>query len=188
MNAGLLVTILLAGACLLYSVPHRGPGTLVPQQTAGDDHRPGIADAPLMLDLVGAILTAGAPVGQALAVLETSCDPSVAARLRRVRDALELGAEWESAWETAGPSAARGCRDCVDELRRTLRFAAGTGAPSASIIHACAAQLRRRRNREVERRAAALGVRLVVPLGVCSLPAFVCLGVLPVVWAVLPSL
>ncbi|MBG6216145.1 Flp pilus assembly protein TadB [Arthrobacter sp. CAN_A6] len=188
MGAGLLVAVTLASACLLYSVPHRGPETLVPQRAPRKNPRPGIADAPLMLDLVGAILTAGAPVGWALAVLAASCDPSVAARLRRVKDALDLGAEWESAWETAGRPAARGRTDCVDELRETLRFAAGTGAPSASIIHACAAQLRRRRNREVERRAAALGVRLVVPLGVCALPAFVCLGVLPVVWALMPSL
>ncbi|WP_035772308.1 type II secretion system F family protein [Arthrobacter sp. Br18] len=188
MGTGLLVAGLLAAACLLYSVPHRGPGTLVLQRSARDDPRPGIADAPLMLDLTGAILAAGAPVAHALEILAASCDPVVAARLRRVKDALDLGAEWESAWETAGPGAARGRRDCVDDLRETLRFAAGTGAPSAAIIHACAAQLRRRRNREVERKAAALGVKLVVPLGLCALPSFVCLGVLPVVWALLPSL
>jgi pilus assembly protein TadC len=62
-----------------------------------------------------------------------------------------------------------------------------TGAPSAAIVHARAAQLRRRQNRALERRAAALGVRLVVPLGVCALPAFACLGVIPVVLALLPT-
>ncbi len=41
--------------------------------------------------------------------------------------------------------------------------------------------------RGAERRAAALGVRLVVPLGLCSLPAFVCLGIVPVLLAMLPS-
>jgi pilus assembly protein TadC len=48
--------------------------------------------------------------------------------------------------------------------------------------------LRRRRNREAEKRAAALGVRLVIPLGACALPAFVCLGVVPVLLSLLPTL
>ena len=34
--------------------------------------------------------------------------------------------------------------------------------------------------------AAALGVTLVIPLGLCSLPAFVCLGIVPVLLAMVP--
>ncbi|OUM42013.1 hypothetical protein B8W73_10390 [Arthrobacter agilis] len=76
----------------------------------------------------------------------------------------------------------------VDDVRQGLRFATSTGAPSAALLHAHAAQLRRRHNREVERKAAALGVQLVLPLGLCSLPAFICLGVVPVVLGLLPTL
>jgi pilus assembly protein TadC len=67
-----------------------------------------------------------------------------------------------------------------------LAFAALTGAPSASILYAQAARERREQFRAAEKRAAALGVKLVVPLGLCSLPAFICLGVVPVLIAMLP--
>ncbi|MHA7283372.1 hypothetical protein [Arthrobacter sp. TMS2-4] len=76
----------------------------------------------------------------------------------------------------------------IEDVRQGLRFATATGAPSAALLHAHAAQLRRRHNREVDRRAAALGVKLVLPLGLCSLPAFICLGVVPVVLGLLPDL
>ena len=72
-------------------------------------------------------------------------------------------------------------------LRDALGFAALTGAPSSAILYAQAARLRRERFRTAEKQAAALGVKLVVPLGLCSLPAFVCLGVVPVLLAMLPG-
>jgi pilus assembly protein TadC len=55
------------------------------------------------------------------------------------------------------------------------------------MLYAQAARMRRERFRTAERQAAALGVKLVVPLGLCSLPAFVCLGVMPVLLAMLPA-
>ncbi|WAP52356.1 type II secretion system F family protein [Arthrobacter sp. ATA002] len=73
------------------------------------------------------------------------------------------------------------------ELRGALTFTATTGAPSAAVLVAAAAQLRRRRAREAERRAAALGVKLVVPLGLCALPAFIVLTVVPLLLSLLPS-
>lgn len=73
------------------------------------------------------------------------------------------------------------------QLREALTFVATTGAPSAAVLLAAAAQVRRRRSREAERRAAALGVKLVVPLGLCALPAFVILTVVPLLLSLLPS-
>ena len=96
--------------------------------------------------------------------------------------ALAIGADWDTAWRSSGAQASQ-----ILVLRDTLAFAALTGAPSAALLYAQAARLRRERNRAAEQRAAALGVKLVVPLGLCSLPAFVCLGVVPVLLGLLPS-
>lgn len=151
---------------------------------------PGISDPALMMDLLGAMLTAGAPLTGALAVLARSCDPPVARRLETVRAALVLGTDWDTAWRPGRDRSPSRQEEhaSVHALCEALRFAGTTGAPSAAILHAHAAQLRRRRNREAEKRAAALGVRLVVPLGLCALPAFVCLGVVPVLLALVPAL
>ncbi|MHA7154096.1 type II secretion system F family protein [Arthrobacter sp. TMN-50] len=174
--------------------PGADPGAKPPprQGRSGTSSRPAQRDPDqidpaLMIDLLGAMLAAGAPIGAALAVLGDSCPPSLSLSLQRVQGALALGADWETAWSTAVAQTDGTTGKTLRELGGALRFAALTGASSAGIVHACAGQLRRRRNSEAEQRAATLGVRLVLPLGLCYLPAFICLGVLPVVFALVPQ-
>ncbi|MFD1846178.1 type II secretion system F family protein [Arthrobacter flavus] len=140
-----------------------------------------------MIDLLGATLTAGAPIGVALTALAGSCPPSLAHGLRAVAGALSLGADWDVAWNSAVARSDGRTGETLLMLSSALRFAALTGASSAGLVHTHASQLRRRRNSEAEQRAATLGVRLVVPLGLCYLPAFICFGVLPVVFALVPE-
>lgn len=137
-------------------------------------------EVPLLLELLGAMLEAGLALPRALEVAAGVADGPGPA-LARASAALRLGTAWDHAWPDAPAGSA------VEELRSALRFAASTGAPSAELLYARARQLRRSRHRELEKRAAALGVKLVIPLGVCSLPAFLCLGVVPVLLAMLPG-
>ncbi len=203
MSTGLVISVLLAsGTGVLLSSSGRSRTTL---RSRSVEERRGVADAPLILDLLAAMLSSGAAVESALVLVADSCDPQLGVCLTRVHGARRLGASWDSSWEvgraqwhaqrdaraTAGifrvrrPDVGAGV---IEDLRQGLRFATSTGAPSAALLHAHAAQLRRRHNREVHRRAAALGVQLVLPLGLCSLPAFICLGVVPVVLGLLPAL
>ncbi|WP_458111877.1 type II secretion system F family protein [Arthrobacter sp. R1-13] len=142
----------------------------------------GLADTAMMLDLIGAMLDAGAGVGRSLQLVADCSSAKHALSLRPVVSALAIGADWDTAWR----SSAVQTRGMV-ELRDALGFAALTGAPSSAILYAQAARMRRERFRAAEKRAAALGVRLVIPLGLCSLPAFICLGVVPVLLAMIPS-
>jgi pilus assembly protein TadC len=142
----------------------------------------GLRDTAMMLELIGAMLDAGSGIGRALELVADSASPEYHHSLRPVVSALAIGADWETAWRS---SEARTPELLI--LRQALGFAALTGAPSSAILYAQAARLRRERFRAAEKRAAALGVRLVVPLGLCSLPAFICLGVVPVLLAMLPS-
>ena len=198
---GLAVGLLLCGAAgLLW------PGTLslplpenqrtagsgpVPAERSGPEQRVrGIRDPALMLDLAAAMLAAGRPLNTVLQVLSDAAEFPLDVVLRRVVTALHLGAPWEQAWELAGrqgtPSARSAARQAA-VLHDALAFAASSGAPSAQVLHAQAAQLRRRRAREAERRAAALGIHLVLPLGLCALPAFLCFTVVPLLLALLPE-
>ncbi|MDK1359974.1 type II secretion system F family protein [Arthrobacter sp. zg-Y1219] len=166
----------------------------------------GISDPALMLDLVAAMLDAGQSLLPALGVLADVVDSGTAVCLRRVQAALALGAPWAAAWDLAEPDPVPAAPDSsgspsfrfprrgpvppkapTAQLRAALTFVATTGAPSAAVLLAEAAQLRRRRAREAERRAAALGVRLVVPLGLCALPAFLALTVVPLLLSLLPA-
>lgn len=70
-------------------------------------------------------------------------------------------------------------------VAEVVAFASSAGAPVAGLLRAEAAQ--RRTTARIRGRAAAdeAGVALLLPLGVCILPAFVALGVVPVIAAVL---
>lgn len=203
MTAGLTVSVLLAVGAFVLALPSGRSGAR-PRPAAEQREGRGIRDAPLMLDLLAVLLSSGASVESALSVIAGACEPEVGSPLGRVHAARLLGASWEAAWDVGEggadtPAAGRPVlrrrerggpypRRCVAEVREGLRFATSTGAPSAALLHAHAAQLRRRHNREIDRKAAALGVQLVLPLGLCSLPAFICLGVVPVVLGLLPAL
>ena len=143
---------------------------------------PGLRDAAMMLELIGAMLDAGAGLGRALALTAELATHEIRGSLRPVVAALAIGADWDTAWRSSG---IRSWELLV--LRDALGFAAVTGAPSSAILYAQAARMRREQFRSAEKRAAALGVKLVVPLGLCSLPAFICLGVIPVLLAMLPA-
>jgi pilus assembly protein TadC len=150
------------------------------QELAG--HLPGLRDTAMMLELIAAMLHAGAGIGRALELVAAAASPEYGRALRPVVGAMAIGADWETAWRSSDVRSPE-----ILALRDALGFAALTGAPSSTILYAQAARMRRERFRAAEKRAASLGVKLVVPLGLCSLPAFICLGVVPVLLALVPS-
>jgi hypothetical protein len=135
-------------------------------------------DAALLHELAATLLDAGLPVARILQCLADEipgCLP-----LRAVVRSLELGLDWDRAWAASPPALAR--------LGEALAFAHLTGAATAGLLRAAAEQQRHAADRAAEYRAAELGVKMVVPLGLCALPAFICLGIIPVVIALLPQL
>jgi pilus assembly protein TadC len=139
--------------------------------------RGGLDDVTLLLDLLAAGTDAGLPLVRALEVLGGTADEQIRQGLATVTANLRLGTSWDTAWAGAAKV------QRLLELHEALNLAARTGAPASALLTAEAAQLRRERKRLAEERAATLGVRLVLPLGLCFLPAFLCLGVVPVVLA-----
>lgn len=142
----------------------------------------GLRDPAMMLELVAAMLDAGCGIGRSLELVAAAASPSYRNSLRPVVAALAIGADWETSWRSSEGHSAE-----VLALRDALGFAALTGAPSSAILYAQAARMRRERFRAAEKRAASLSVKLVIPLGLCSLPAFICLGIVPVLLALVPS-
>jgi tight adherence protein B len=73
------------------------------------------------------------------------------------------------------------------DARSLLEFAASAGVPAAGLLRAEADEQRRIAQAESRRRAELLGTRLLLPLGLCVLPAFALLGVVPVVIAIVST-
>ncbi|WP_328495583.1 type II secretion system F family protein [Streptomyces sp. NBC_00414] len=130
---------------------------------------------PLAADLLAACITAGAsPVAAARAVGEALEGP-VGARLARGAAEVRLGGEPAEAWRAlAALPGARG-------LARLLERAGETGVPAAVPVARLAAEARAERGRAATARARRAGVLITAPVGLCFLPAFIAIGVLPVV-------
>ncbi|GFZ86141.1 type II secretion system F family protein [Nesterenkonia alkaliphila] len=141
---------------------------------------PGSAvDAAALLDLTAALLRAGVGIEAGLARLAHAVPG--AQPLAGVHRALAAGASWEQAVDAVAED---------PELRSFcdhLSFAYATGAPSARMLQAAAARARAERRHEAEAAAERLGVKMMLPLGACFLPAFILLGVVPVVVSMLPD-
>ena len=75
----------------------------------------------------------------------------------------------------------------VDEpgIDATLELSARAGVPAAELLRSEARERRRDALAAAQSSAQALSVRLMIPLGVCVLPAFMILSVVPLLLAVL---
>lgn len=135
-------------------------------------------DTALVLELLAAQLRAGlAP----LAALGTLAEALNSRSLHTVCQRLQMGSSWGSAW--SGSAAGT-----FGELRDALAPAYTGGAPSTALLLSLADAHRLSERRAAERAAGKLSVALVVPLGLCSLPAFICLGIVPIIISLLPTL
>jgi len=74
-----------------------------------------------------------------------------------------------------------------DHLEEVLQLSREAGVPAAELLRAEADELRLAADADARASAAALSVRLMLPLGLCVLPAFMVLGVLPLMVAVISS-
>ena len=135
-------------------------------------------DTALVLELLAAQLRAGlAP----LAALGTLAEALNSRALHTVCQRLQMGSGWGSAW--SGSAAGT-----FGELQDALAPAYTGGAPSTALLLSLADAHRLSERRAAERAAGKLSVALVVPLGLCSLPAFICLGIVPILISLLPTL
>lgn len=133
---------------------------------------PGVGAA-VVIELVAAALSCGLPPGAALAAVARAAGGRCARDLQPVVDALRLGADAAVAWGRAAPE--------HRALARTMLLAERTGAAAAAALRRAAVDERAARRRRAQVAARRLGVRLVLPLGLATLPSFVLLGVVPVV-------
>ena len=162
--AGLVVALALGGtvgavAAVLVAA---GVGRAVARRPASG----GEGVPPDVLELVAACLEAGSSAGRAARVV---AEATARADLRRVADALDAGLPAAQAWTALGPVGAVAARS------------ADSGAPLARALRVSAAEVRRVSAADAVARAQRAAVLAVLPLGLCALPAFVLLGVVPVV-------
>lgn len=193
MNA-LLAALLTGLACWLFIAPRqldrlrpvhaarvRGMMRLWRGRAAREDTRLR-EQLPDALGFLAAVLEAGAPVGAAVrTVAEVSPEPT-RALLTRTAAASGLGLEEGGAWASLAGHPVWG---------RVARDIARSARSGTALVEALRAHAERARQAERDRaikEARTVGVRSVLPLMVCFLPAFVLIGVVPIIVGLLQDL
>lgn len=139
-------------------------------------------DLPHLVTLLAATLRAGAAPGDGVTVVCSALPGAAADRLSGVAARLALGVDPVQVWEALADDAD------LAPLGRTLARSQATGAAVVPAVERLAADLARRARADAEDRARAVGVKAALPLGLCLLPAFVLVGIVPLVAALLTSL
>jgi pilus assembly protein TadC len=132
-----------------------------------------VRDLPAACDLLGVCLSAGLPVEGALEAVGGALGGPLGEQLRSVAALSRLGADPRRAWSEV-PAELAG-------LGRVLVRAGESGATVAGSLRTLAAESRASARAATQAAVARAGVWVLAPLGVCFLPAFVCLGVAPLV-------
>ncbi|MGH3451731.1 MAG: type II secretion system F family protein [Haloechinothrix sp.] len=133
-------------------------------------------------DLLAAALRAGLPVPEAIRAVAAGLPEQASAALRATGDLIALGADPDQAWQPA-----LACPDTA-ALGRAARRTARSGAALASVVADLAVTVRAAVAEAAEARAQRAGVLITAPLGLCFLPGFLCLGVVPVVFGLATQL
>jgi len=132
-------------------------------------------ELPHVVELFSVALAAGSSPGPALAAVCSALPGDAADELRGVRAGLALGRPPLEVWRELAQHPALG------PLGRTMARTQLSGAPVVEAVRLLADDLAARGRLDLEDRARAVGVKAALPLGLCLLPAFLLLGIVPLV-------
>jgi pilus assembly protein TadC len=134
-----------------------------------------VAEVAGVIDLLALTLRGGAGLVEAMEAVATRVGGPLGLHLQTVAAAGRWGVEDATAWSSIPPA--------WQPAARALRMAATAGVPPADLLVRAAEEVRRAEQQRLEVATATLGTRIVLPLGLAFLPAFVLTTVVPIVLA-----
>lgn len=133
------------------------------------------AQLPPALDLLATCLLAGVSLRAAVETVAAASEPETAALLDLVSAQLRIGRAPADAWRSLADDPWWG------EVARDMARSATSGTSLIQGLRVHAAEARRELETVRLRRARTVGVRSVMPMMACYLPAFVLVGVIPII-------
>lgn len=147
-------------------------------------------------ELVAIALSGGVSIERALAVVADAGSlrgPAVPASTPAAGRAARAGRTEPAATpaspdDVASPEDVASPDDVASDVASVLALSRSAGVPAVELLRASADHARHRARVDGRLRAAKLSSRLLVPLGVCTLPAFLLLGVAPMLLSVMSTM
>jgi pilus assembly protein TadC len=137
---------------------------------------------PHVTRLLAIALASGQAVPSALAQVAAALPGPASEVLAVARARLAVGVPAQQVWSELASVPG------LEALGRVLSRAEVSGAPVADVVSRLADELAAEARADVEDRARSVGIKAAVPLGVCLLPAFLLIGIVPVVAAAVTAL
>ena len=134
------------------------------------------------VELLAVCLTAGTSMRHALDVVADVSGAGTAPVLAKVSGQLAMGVPEPRAWLELAED------DAWGQVARDIARSSRSGTSLVDVLHVHADEARLVAQERALQKARAVGVRSVVPLVVCFLPAFVLVGVLPIIAGLLGGL
>ncbi|TDD43380.1 type II secretion system protein [Kribbella antibiotica] len=125
------------------------------------------------MELLAACLRAGRPPQQALTTVASAVQGPLGDLLSEIAHRLTLGADPQDAWSLLG--AEPPCAPAARAINRSLT----SGAPLSRTLERLANDTRQSRHHAADHHARTIESRSALPLGLCFLPAFVLLSIIP---------
>lgn len=141
-----------------------------------------VAALPQVCDLLAVCLESGLPLRGATRALAEIVPGSVPEALTRVCDRVSLGIPEAEAWRELAEEPG------LEVLGREVARTVGSGIALAQVLRGLAVDARREAHAAAEVKAKRVGVRSVLPLMVCFLPAFILLGIVPIIGGIVAEL
>lgn len=141
-----------------------------------------VAELPAALDLLSACVVAGMPLRTATAAVSAAVGGVLGERLGAVVSYGAAGFGDADAWASLRSD------EVLGPVARDLARAADAGTSVGVMLARHAESARAAAQAAAIARAKAVGVRTIVPVSVCYLPAFFLVGVVPVIAGVLTTL
>jgi len=132
-------------------------------------------DFPITLGFMAFVVQSGAPLRLATEAVSEVADELNAQRLRGVIARCDVGFTDGEAWRTLADDPVWG------ELSRELARCVDTGAATAAVLKSTAAQASQAADADAIAQARTIGVTSTLPLVCCFLPAFLLVGVVPII-------
>ncbi|MEV8095916.1 type II secretion system F family protein [Kitasatospora sp. NPDC085879] len=169
---GLVAGAMAAAAAYRWLPRPMSPGAR--RAVAEEEHL--LRQLPLTAELLAACLGSASAPGRAAAAVAAGVDSPMRERLSTAAAQLALGAPPEVCWEQLGAAS-----PALAPLARCLVRTSRSGTPPGAALSGLAQAQRAAAARAAHARVRRAGVLATAPLGLCFLPAFVLIGVAPVV-------
>ena len=143
----------------------------------------GAPSVSMVLELLAVTMSGGASISRALDDVGAVIGGEMGHGLRRASAMLLQGADWESAWRYAGGTGdgASPCDKALGSVARILGPSWRHGISPIPRMESAVERLAQERAHRIVVESASLSTTVLLPMGLCFLPAFVLLSVVPMV-------